>query len=216
MVDCLQRRLVQACIPRRHPVLGHAQVIAELFVIRRDIYERPVKRFTAGFVGENNLLDGRIAGKKGEKVTLDLGFATVQVGAAAANVTAGDEATISIRSELLVLLAPAHEPDDQLQRIPAIYVEEVYLGLTTSYLVRLPNGIELMVRRITKSTDDAPFTPGEAVMVGWRTISSVPLGKGSRSIIHPIFLSPRRSISGAGFMFMRVCRDGPGPPGRRS
>ncbi len=135
----------------------------------RDIYERPVKRFTAGFVGENNLLDGRIAGKIGEKVTLDLDFATVQVGAAAATVTTGDEATISIRSELLVLMPPGHETDDRLQRISATYVEEVYLGLTTSHLVRLPNGTELMVRRISESTGAASFTPGAEVAVGWRT-----------------------------------------------
>ncbi len=134
----------------------------------RDIYERPVKRFTAGFVGENNLLDGRIAGRNGRMVTLDLDFATVQVGAAAAGVTIGNKATISIRSELLVLSPPDHQPDDRLQRIPATYVEEVYLGLTTSDLVRLANGTELMVRRISAGTIDARFTPGEEVTVGWR------------------------------------------------
>ncbi len=135
----------------------------------RDIYERPVKRFTAGFVGENNLLDGRIAGINEGKITLDLDFATVEVGAAAAGVTTGDEVTISIRSELLVLLPPDRQPDDRLQRIPATYVEQVYLGLTTSDLVRLANGTELMVRRISEGTGGASFTPGEAVTVGWRT-----------------------------------------------
>ena len=59
--------------------------------------------------------------------------------------------------------------DDRLQRIPATYVEEVYLGLTTSDLVRLANGTELMVRRISESTIDARFIPGEEVTVGWRT-----------------------------------------------
>ena len=91
------------------------------------------------------------------------------MGAAAATVTIGDQATLSIRSELLVLLPPDHQPDDRLQRVPATYVEEVYLGLTTSDLVRLADGTELMVRRISETTIDARFKPGAEVTVGWRT-----------------------------------------------
>ena len=135
----------------------------------RDIYERPVKRFTAGFVGENNLLDGRVTARGGSRISIDLGFAAIDMDAAGAVVETGDAVTVSIRSELLVLMPTGREPDDRLQRIPAIYVEEVYLGLTTSHLVRLPSGIELMVRRISEPMGVAAFVPGEEVAVGWRT-----------------------------------------------
>jgi ABC-type Fe3+/spermidine/putrescine transport system ATPase subunit len=135
----------------------------------RDIYERPVKRFTAGFVGENNLLDGRLTGIDGNRIAVDLGFAAIDMDSAGPVAGIGDDVTVSIRSELLVLSPPAHSPDDRLQYIPATYVEEVYLGLTTSHLVRLPNGTEIIVRRISENTSDAAFAPGEEVAVGWRS-----------------------------------------------
>jgi ABC-type Fe3+/spermidine/putrescine transport system ATPase subunit len=135
----------------------------------RDIYERPVKRFTASFVGENNLLDGRLTGIDGDRIAIDLGFAAIDMDSAGQMAGIGDDVTVSIRSELLVLSPLAHSPDDRLQYIPATYVEQVYLGLTTSHLVRLSNGTEIMVRRISEYTSDATFTPGEEVAVGWRT-----------------------------------------------
>ncbi len=135
----------------------------------RDIYERPVKRFTAGFVGENNLLDGRITARNASRISIDLGFAAIDMDAAGAVVGTGDAVTVSIRSELLVLMLPGREPDDRLQGIPATYVDEVYLGLTTSHLVRLPNGIELMVRRISEPMGAASFAPGQEVIIGWQT-----------------------------------------------
>ncbi len=73
----------------------------------REIYQRPVKRFTAEFIGANNLFDGRVAGVGEERVAVDLGFAEIEVDAA-------------------------------VRTVPASYVEQVYLGLTTSHLVNLP------------------------------------------------------------------------------
>ena len=134
----------------------------------REIYERPVRRFTAGFVGENNLLDGRITGIDGNRIAVDLGFAAIDVEFAGAAAATGDGVTVSIRSELLALSPPGHHADGRLQLIPASYVEAVYLGLTTAHLVRLPNGTELVVRRISETTGDAAFTPGQEVMVGWQ------------------------------------------------
>ena len=55
-----------------------------------------------------------------------------------------------------------------MQQIPATYVDEVYLGLTTSHLVRLPNGIEMSVRQISEAANAISFTPGEEVTVGWK------------------------------------------------
>ena len=42
-------------------------------------------------------------------------------------------------------MAPGATADDALQTIRADYLEVVYLGLTTSELIALPNGSEIMV-----------------------------------------------------------------------
>ncbi|MFQ5897846.1 MAG: ABC transporter ATP-binding protein [Candidatus Methylomirabilia bacterium] len=135
----------------------------------REIYEQPVKRFTAGFIGENNLFDGRVAERSGDHVTVDIGFAKVEVRTAGASVEQDDPVSVSIRSELLQLTEPGHPGDGPLQTIPATYVEAVYLGLTTCHLVRLPNGTEVVVRQISEAQSETQFRPGAHVQIGWRT-----------------------------------------------
>jgi len=102
-------------------------------------------------------------------VTLDLGFARVDVDARSATPGKDDAASMSIRSELLTLTARDDAADGDLQTIPASYVEQVYLGLTTSHLVRLPNGAEFTVRQVTAREAEIPFAPGDAVSIRWQT-----------------------------------------------
>ena len=126
----------------------------------RDVYERPRMRFTADFIGENNLLDGTVAGTGGGRVTVDLGYAEVTVETAdAAEIAVGDPVSLSVRSELVELVAPGGGEDGKRETVPATYVEEVYLGLTTSHLVRLPNGTEVAVRHISEGRDATPPAP---------------------------------------------------------
>ena len=133
----------------------------------REIYQRPVKRFTAEFIGVNNLFDGRVAGVGQDRVTVDLGFAEVEVDTAGSTVAAGADVCVSIRSELLRLLQPGHQVDGDMQTVPARYVEQVYLGLTTSHLLNLPNGAEVAVRWISEGQADAGFTAGQDLRIGW-------------------------------------------------
>jgi hypothetical protein len=69
----------------------------------------------------------------------------------------------------LQLLREPRDTDGGVQTVPATYVEEVYLGLTTLHLVRLPNQVELAVRQISDDMADSAFQPGQAVQVGWHT-----------------------------------------------
>ena len=48
----------------------------------RDIYERPQKQFTAGFIGDNNLFEGTVMGQVGSDVKVDLGYARIEIGRA--------------------------------------------------------------------------------------------------------------------------------------
>ena len=127
----------------------------------RDIYEAPQKRFTADFVGENNLLSGKAASVTEDGVDVDLGSGTIRVDRRGLQVAQGDDVWVSIRSELLQLGA-----GEGGRSLPATYRETVYLGLTTSHLVSLGNGAELSVR-VVSSADAAPVAPGTAVEVSW-------------------------------------------------
>ena len=131
----------------------------------RDIYETPEKRFTAEFIGDNNVLAGVVADGVDGRVAVDLGFARVDVAAHGVAAATGDEVAVSVRSELLRIVDG--EPDASWQVLPATYVEAIYLGLTVSHLVRLPDGTEIVARVISGEASDGEFEPGAEIAVGW-------------------------------------------------
>ena len=100
-----------------------------------DIYERPVSRFVASFIGGANLLEGRAVSAD----TVEVGGVPLSCGQGAAR--AGEPAAVSIRFHDVAL---AHrEPVDAANRVQATVVREVYLGSHRDYLVELPEGQQI-------------------------------------------------------------------------
>lgn len=133
----------------------------------REIYQRPRKRFTADFVGETNIFDGKVMAVDAGRVGIDLGFAGVDARTDASGLRSGDPVAVSVRSEMLTLQASAPAGDDW-QTIPASYVKEIYLGLTTAHRLRLPNDAEVVVQDLSHGERPA-FTAGQALFLAWRT-----------------------------------------------
>lgn len=125
----------------------------------RQVYEAPRRRFTATFVGENNVLDGTIAEVSGDKAIVQTGSGRVDV-ARTGVATIGSQVSISIRSELVEMRAPG------ALGLQGTYVESVYLGLTTSHRVQLADGSEV-VSRVVSATDDTPPEHGAPVSLWW-------------------------------------------------
>lgn len=133
----------------------------------RDIYRAPDRKFTASFVGENNLLSGRVSDVNGFSCNVDVAGSQLTVQKRGKEVQNGQQVDLSIRSELVGLSrvngtnggADGHS-------ILGSYDESVYLGLTTSHLVRLPNGVEMVSRSISDALEDMP-DPGEPVRLSW-------------------------------------------------
>ncbi|WP_076450617.1 ABC transporter ATP-binding protein [Roseivivax lentus] len=134
----------------------------------RDIYRAPEKSFTASFVGENNMLKGRVAEANGSSVTVDVAGSKLTVDKRGLNVTDGQEVNLSIRSECVALdrVNGTNAPADGLS-ILGTYDESVYLGLTTSHMARLPDGTE-MVSRVISDTDDTLPEANAPVRLSWK------------------------------------------------
>ncbi|MEM7211488.1 MAG: ABC transporter ATP-binding protein [Pseudomonadota bacterium] len=124
----------------------------------QQIYEAPRQRFTASFVGENNLIPGTVLNAEPPNATIETGAGAISV-ACEELVRAGDKVTFSIRSELVSI-----GPEDGAG-IPATHAESVYLGLTTSHRVHLADGTEI-VSRVLSSNGPSP-EPGTPVTVSW-------------------------------------------------
>ena len=134
----------------------------------RDIYRAPERTFTARFVGENNVLSGTVTEAGGTEVTVDVAGARLRVDRRGLPVANGQQVNLSIRSECVGLarLSSTETTADGLS-IPGSYAESVYLGLTTSHLVRLADGTE-MVSRVIADTDDTLPEAGAPVRLSWK------------------------------------------------
>ena len=134
----------------------------------RQVYEAPAMRFTAEFIGENNLFEGTVKSLTKTKAVVDTDVGAIAVDLRGTVAAVGDKVAISIRSELLELSDASSARAKSANSLIGTFSETVYLGLTTSYRVKLENGSELNVRAI--SDDSARIVPeqGARVRVKWK------------------------------------------------
>jgi ABC-type Fe3+/spermidine/putrescine transport system ATPase subunit len=132
----------------------------------RTLYENPRRRFTADFIGENNIFTGRVTAV-GDGVEVDLGYAKLTLNADGQSVAMGDDVAVSIRSELVRILTPGTTADTAQQTMAAHYGEAVYLGLATSHMATLPEGEAMLARHVSSGEAPAVFAAGAAVELAW-------------------------------------------------
>lgn len=137
-----------------------------------ELYERPINRFVAGFIGQSNSIAGRL-------VALDLanGSATVETGAGlrlhgrltdpAARPAPGDPVVVAVRPERLELTAGTLSGEAGSTSVAGRIRQGTYLGDQTEYHVETALG-QLVARRSHHGrADTGSVGPGEPVTVRW-------------------------------------------------
>lgn len=122
-----------------------------------DIYEGPVNRFVADFVGRTNFLEGTVTDSVDghTQVSLAGGGQVVLRGGAH---RAGEQVTLVVRPEKIAL----HSSGRGLQ---GTVISSMYLGTDTSYCVQVADGPVLEVRD-PNASGAARFEAGDTVCVG--------------------------------------------------
>jgi ABC-type Fe3+/spermidine/putrescine transport system ATPase subunit len=134
----------------------------------RAIYRNPKFRFTADFIGENNIFDGEVSETMNGNVSLVGSFGTISVNTRGTEAAVGTSASVSVRSECMMLVSEEQTDDSSMQTISAKYNEKIYLGLTTRHMVTLEDGREVTVRSISDTEDTTSIEQGQDVLIGWR------------------------------------------------
>lgn len=93
----------------------------------REVYERPVNRFVANFIGETNLIPGTVMEAKAQQVAVraDHGVLVSRVLPAGEPVRVGQTVTLSIRPEVIHLGEP---PSAEVNVLMGELLESIYLG----------------------------------------------------------------------------------------
>lgn len=115
----------------------------------KDIYNHPVNRFVASFIGESNFLP---ATREGNLYRLDCGAMIAAPAAKAAHVT------LTVRPEQVRLSAVV-----EADAIPATITNLVYFGTDTHCHLALSDGTEVVARLQSPATGDAGLGLGQSV-----------------------------------------------------
>lgn len=128
-----------------------------------DIYEKPISRFVADFIGDINLIEGEVIGSG--RARLANGS---EVGVPDGHPQSGS-VTIALRPEQLVL-RPVGSPLEGGNHLRARVVRRTYFGDVYYYDVDAGLGEVLEVKEENRPDVDT-FDTGEEVAVSWRTES---------------------------------------------
>jgi putative spermidine/putrescine transport system ATP-binding protein len=114
-----------------------------------ELYDRPATRFVASFIGDTNLVEGRVLGAAGGICEIETAAGRIAA-SARTPIEAGAAVFVAVRPERVVL-STAQTAGAGLE---GIVVEQVFLGTSRKYVVRLTDGTELVVLR---PISDPPF-----------------------------------------------------------
>jgi spermidine/putrescine transport system ATP-binding protein len=139
-----------------------------------DLYERPLNRFVADFIGSSNFIAGTVASLDGgDRVTIASASGLSLRGRVtdpAASLSVGDGVTVVIRPERLEVVVDSADAGSGWTAIPGRIRQGTYLGDQTEYRVHTDQAGELIVRLQNNlgASIGQGIGPGDAVTVRWK------------------------------------------------
>ena len=133
------------------------------------LYERPVTRFVAAFLGVSNLLVARPDGTADGYAIFRLADDTaIRVPRALVEGRAGP-LSVGVRPEKIRLYEGAAEVPASSNRLEGVLRDASYLGVSTQYIVELHDGKRITVyeQNVERATRAELWGPGEAVHLAW-------------------------------------------------
>src|SRR5262245_49030039 len=129
-----------------------------------DLYERPASRFVAQFIGESNLLEGRIESLGGGRAVFAVASGVhLPLPAGQEGLPRGEPYTLMVRPEKITLGPADPQSNGGLEgRVQ----ETVYVGEFTRYLVRVASDVVIGVKT-TNSQAASRAKPGDSVWLQW-------------------------------------------------
>jgi putrescine transport system ATP-binding protein len=138
-----------------------------------EIYEAPATRFVADFIGNVNLLDGKVVVDEPDHVVIDSADCKHFV-AHGISGNEGMRVTVALRPEKIHL--SRKKPDDPFNTATGTIKELSYFGSFTVYHLELASGARLKVAQanVQRHRDDE-FTWGDQVWAHWSRMAHVVL-----------------------------------------
>jgi spermidine/putrescine ABC transporter ATP-binding subunit len=134
-----------------------------------EVYEHPINRFAAGFLGVANFLEGRVASVSGGEVRIDLKLGG-QAAAPAQGFRPGDAAVLAVRPEKISIEAGTAELG--VNRLAGTVLSAIFSGSSTTYRIQVADQIIAVFQQ-----NSAPrrFQADDTVTLHWSPEHNVPV-----------------------------------------
>jgi len=109
-----------------------------------EIYERPVSRFVADFIGETNFLEGVVLKRDETYVVVELAGMAPVLAPSVEELAPGKRVTVAVRPEKITIQKEERRTENNCCQGTIETV--VYIGTDTNYVVSLDSGITMRVR----------------------------------------------------------------------
>jgi putrescine transport system ATP-binding protein len=138
-----------------------------------EIYETPATRFVADFIGNVNMMEGRISVDEADHVVIDCADCQHYVGHGVSG-NVGMAVGVALRPEKIQLSREA--PSDSFNRAQGKIKDIAYFGSFTVYHVLLPSGLVIKVSRSNvERYRENPLTWDDTVWANWSRSAQIVL-----------------------------------------
>ena len=139
-----------------------------------DLYDRPIDRYVADFVGESNFFSGAVRAADSTQATIQTAkemLLTAPYPGGGKHLTIGEQGTIAVRPEVVLIWPPtADMPQDIDFSVKGHITNRIYLGHQAEFRVATDSLGEILARTPkTAEVVSRGLSPGDAVLVGWKS-----------------------------------------------
>jgi spermidine/putrescine transport system ATP-binding protein len=137
----------------------------------QQLYDAPLNRYVADFVGESNFLTGKVVAAEAHGASIEIagGIALkARWSAAGQHLSAGEQGVVAVRPEVIGLWPVGRAPGDLDLHRQGQVRNRIYLGDHTEFSVHVAELGELMVRLPKSDPLAIRLQPGDAAEIGWR------------------------------------------------
>ncbi len=139
------------------------------------LYEQPATRFVAEFIGESNILAGRVIEAGGNTCMIDMMGQRLTARSTDPLAAAGTAVLISVRPERVRLARTSLAAPDPQNRLSGQVEEVIYMGSSRKYVISLAGGSHLTAVQQADGDPARRFAVGDAVVATWGSADAVTL-----------------------------------------
>ena len=146
----------------------------------RELYDAPISRYVADFVGKTNFFDGTVSASSDSGVSVKSESGQVLAGTqpkAAPRLANGGQASVAVRPEMISIAAAGEAVDSSKVNIHGQVTNRIFLGEHTEYLIATEGYGDVLVltpkyiESITRI-----YAPGDKVSISWESEAALVLG----------------------------------------